>query len=626
VLANLASQIESDLGNSVFHGHALGEVLYLYPDPDEFHTDMTVVLDDGDSLANFHLVDRIITSLNDLPTAAKYGDYLTVRTSAREKSSEYYLVYASKANILDGVYPYDTGNELVNGGTWVETNEIDTVNTFSHMPIALIRASATSWSAKDDMFSKRVVGNDENNKAASFITDGNRGHGSGAINSPIVDLFYVQNRLALLTAGSVIMSQTNKPFNLWRDSAVVVIATDRIDVKTGVSEGGAFASASTINDDILLLTDRAQYGINASVALTPSTTVIRQLTKYPCRSDIDAVSMGSTAAIVVRNGESIQVREIAPRAGVTGNYTSESLTAQIPTTIGSSVYKLISAPNDSTLLVLTDDAVYSFYWYDVGEQRAIQAWTVISSFSEKYDHVVVKDSVLYGYVITKTRGEIMRIDALDIGLRSSKAIDDQDIYLNQRQSMLMIGNTNYSSDLSSYLSDSELTDFINGVQTVIDDEGYPVEYVYDAVLNRVTLFENVKSTGAIYYFGYFVPNGVTINNIVPKDQEGNVVMASKLVIRDVIFRLYQSGIIKFSVSVDSIDDYNYTKEYETERIISLAGLDDVSYIRSQEYSVPVREESKLFTLNISAAGADPLFITGYEWTGDIRSSGQRRIW
>jgi hypothetical protein len=103
-------------------------------------------------------------------------------------------------------------------------------------------------------------------------------------------------------------------------------------------------------------------------------------------------------------------------------------------------------------------------------------------------------------------------------------------------------------------------------------------------------------------------------------------MASKLVIRDVIFRLYQSGIIKFSVSVDSIDDYNYTKEYETERIISLAGLDDVSYIRSQEYSVPVREESKLFTLNISAAGADPLFITGYEWTGDIRSSGQRRIW
>jgi len=336
--------------------------------------------------------------------------------------------------------------------------------------------------------------------------------------------------------------------------------------------------------------------------------------------------MGSTAAIVVRNGESIQIREIAPRSGVTGNYTSESLTAQIPTTIGDSVYKIVSAPNDSTLLVLTDEAVYSFYWYDVGGERAIQAWTLISSFSDKYDHVAVKDSVLYGYVISKTRGEIMRIDTLDIGLRANTALADQDIYLNQRQNMLMIGNTNHSEDLSDYLTQNERTDFINGVQTVIDNEGYPVEYVYDPVLDRISISENVKSTGVTYRFGYFIPNGVTINDIIPKDQEGNVVMSSKLVIRDVMFRLYKSGIIKFSVSVDSIDDYSYTYDYETERIISISGLDDVSYIRSQEYSVPVREESTLFNLNISAAGADPLFITGYEWTGDIRSSGQRRIW
>lgn len=624
IVADLASQIEVDLGNSVFHAKSSGNVLEVYPDPDEYHTDMVIKLDDGDNLNNFSLVDRIITSTDDLPARARYGDYITVRTNDREKASEYYLVYVSKDDILNEVYPYNNGTELTSDGTWVETYENGLANTLRDMPITLTRDGNT-WSNGTTLFTKRLVGNDENNKAPSFISEGNIDQVNE--NKKIIDCFYVQNRLALVTSGSVIFSQTNKQFNLWKDSAVVLLDSDRIDISAGVSEGGAFITASQINDDILILTDRSQYGINASSALTPRTAVIRLLTKYPCRADLGAASMGATAAFVVRNGEAVQIREIAPRAGVTGNYTSEVLTAQIPNKITGSIYDIITAPNDSMLLALTDSAVFAYYWYDVGGNRQIQAWTEWTPF-DSYAHVTVKDSVLYGFVQTSDYGDLLRIDKMDIGLREVNIVGNQDVFSDQRHALYFnFGSSSSSENVTDRFSDSEINDLALGELVLVDEQGYPLNYTYNAILDKIVVDEpNQNVPYSQYYIGYDYTGTVQLSPTIPRDQEGNVMTEYKLILQDMTFRLSNSGIVKVDVSIQGVDTYDYVDSYESERIISMSGINDLSYIRTYKFEVPIRENSRDVTITVNSVGIDPLTLTGYDWSGQQRGSGQRRIY
>jgi hypothetical protein len=108
----------------------------------------------------------------------------------------------------------------------------------------------------------------------------------------VLDVFYHRGRLGLLSAGNVVLSESNKPENLFRTATTDLLDSDPIDAKPASSGTIQFHSAVEWDSRLLLWTDSAQYELRGEPVLTPSTVALPQISRH-ASSNLRPLALGS---------------------------------------------------------------------------------------------------------------------------------------------------------------------------------------------------------------------------------------------------------------------------------------------------------------------------------------------
>src|SRR5690606_3034329 len=182
----------------------------------------------------------------------------------------------------------------------------------------------------------------------------------------IQDIFFYRNRLGFLSDESVIFSEAGKFFNFYPTTVTQLLDSDPIDVSASHTKVSILNYAVPFNKDLLLFSSQTQFAVEAGDLLTPKTVSIKPTTEFECSTKAAPVGVGRNVYFAVPKGMYEGVREYYIAAN-SDTEDAADVTGHVPKYIPKGVYKIASALNEDTLVLLTSAErnacyVYNYYW------------------------------------------------------------------------------------------------------------------------------------------------------------------------------------------------------------------------------------------------------------------------
>ena len=505
---------------------------------------------------------------------------------------------------------------MFNGGVWIETVQPDLqykINDLT-MPIKLT-FDGFAWTGAQVDWHGRRVGNDENNKPPSFI------------GTKINDIAFVQSRLCFLTDTSVIFSRVDHETDFWKRSATTTTDSDRVDVESRLLTTGAFRSITMHDKDLVVMGEAEQWVIRTPGGITPSATVLQLASRYTNVAEVTPTTLGSSIAYPVFDGRYTQLREFYTRDDTSSN-DSEYLTAVVPKYIKGRVKQLVSNTLNNYLVVQTDtpNLLYIMQWHNQNGQRVMQSW-------HKWTLPGTPQHIYFalGYLIlVMNDGFTVRRSLLDLSGGSSGADGelagepfgglDHETHLHFR----------FIYDISGNQFTLPVDHPYNETDSVVvgaADSNYPGMSIPFTISGDVVTVDDQLGTTLTgrWIIGNKYTTTITLPKIIPRDQEGEVMSEATLRLNRIKLRHNQSGEYTVKVTRNWGDYFNeeLTTQLDMSRLVGDAML-DAPLLHTGELQVPIRERSEFVTIEISTDGHLPFNLTGYDWSGQISGSGQRR--
>ena len=270
----------------------------------------------------------------------------------------------------DDFYVKFTGDE--SSGTWKEcpapSRPSDPVyHSFneSTMPHRLNQLADESFSFGEATWGERKAGDEDTNPFPSFE--------GGAIS----DVFFHRNRLGFLSEENVIFSETSSFFNFFRTTVRSLLDTDVIDVAVSNDSVSLLKKAIPFSEQLLLLSDTAQFNLAAGTLLTPSEVTVNLSTTYETDLSVSPVTSGSSVFMAQDKGASSGIREYFVASDTDLN-AAEDVTSNIPTYIKGNITGMAVSSNENTLLVTTDadpKCIYVHRWYIADNEKVQSSWS-----------------------------------------------------------------------------------------------------------------------------------------------------------------------------------------------------------------------------------------------------------
>lgn len=217
----------------------------------------------------------------------------------------------------------------------------------------------------NDSWSSRKAGDDDTNPFPSFV--------GGTIN----DVFFYRNRLGFLSDENVIFSEASSFFNFFRVTVRSLLDSDVIDVAVSSDIVSVLKKAIPFSEQLLLLSDGAQFNLSSGSLLTPTEVAVSLSTTYEFDLSVPPVSSGTSVYIPRDKGVSLGISEYFVSSDTERN-TAEDITGNIPTYIQGSITDMVVSSNEDTLAITTDadpKAIFVYRWYISDGQRVQSAWS-----------------------------------------------------------------------------------------------------------------------------------------------------------------------------------------------------------------------------------------------------------
>ena len=261
-------------------------------------------------------------------------------------ASNYWLKY------LDGRWQETTGQEA--------TISIDA----STMPHQIVRESDGSFTISQVDWTDREVGDDENSEIPSFV------------DSQIVDLFFMKNRLGFLTPNSVVFSETSEWYNFWRTTQVAVLDSDRIDVNVESRQAIRLHYVAFLEDDIVIFGDKSQFRLAYDGILSINTISATMITEYDFNSNVRPLSIDSHVYFLAKNGE-YNALYVYNTEALTSVSRANPVTGHIPKYLDKDISSMVGSSVNSVLFFRSNadkEILYVYkYLYD-GDKLLQSAW------------------------------------------------------------------------------------------------------------------------------------------------------------------------------------------------------------------------------------------------------------
>ena len=317
------------------------------------------------------------------------------------QASEAWVGKARKLQDLPGDLGYDgavievTGDDnsafdnfyvKFSDGVYLETfkpNQQNSINN-STMPHKIERASTTSFPMSTIDWTDRTVGDEDSASEPSFI------------GKTLDDVFFFKNRLGLLSADNIIMSETGEFYNFFPTTVTDVLDSDPIDVAVDSNKAVYLRYAVPFNKELLVFGDKAQFILSSSKALTPKDVNVQQSTAYDINKNVSPITLGPNVYFATDKSTSSIIREYFTVPD-TANNDAANITAHCPHYVPNGLIKLTGSSKHDMLFAITGTNhkiyVYNYYWQ--GEEKAQSAWhTWEIESDEVIFNVEVLDSTL----------------------------------------------------------------------------------------------------------------------------------------------------------------------------------------------------------------------------------------
>lgn len=344
-----------------------GHVLHFASSP---ATAFTISVDDGFGGAGTVLVKDSVQSFADLPTIAPTGMRVKIEGVPGERADDYYVEFTANAGTGtgEGIWREDTASGV--------RYKYD----YATMPHALIRLSNGEFVFKrvngviygafagtDATWAERYVGDDTTNPLPSFV------------NQKINDIFLFKDRLGFLANESVIMSEVAEYFNFWRTTVTQILDSEPIDIQSAFPQVSILRAAVPINDRLVVFSDKAQFIMQGTQVLTPTSVSLTAATQYEMDPTVTPVAAGNSVFFVINRSGSRGIREFTQSENDANLFDALEITASVPKYLPQSIRALAFNSMENSLVVLPEYAyskdLFVYKFFGAGSQRLQSSWS-----------------------------------------------------------------------------------------------------------------------------------------------------------------------------------------------------------------------------------------------------------
>jgi hypothetical protein len=565
----------------------------------------------GDAISVFQ---QSVLNISKLPAQAKHG-YVVQVANASQEEDDYYVKFVADNGVSGPGIWEECISPLASPGL-----------TPSTMPHELVRLSSGVWEFRQvtngsGSWEQRLVGDETSNPNPSFV------------GYTIQQLFFYRNRLGALTSNNVVLSQAGDYFNFFANSALASIDSDPIDVNTSTTKPAALSAVKPVAEGLLLFSAGEQFLLTSSNdSLTPSSVVVRSLSRYQCDTGTEVIDLGTTTVFVAKNSAYTRVFEMEMLGNELSPYVndiSKVVPEYIPNTIN-----LTTGSGQSTLLALgsnTSRDVYLFSFYSNGRERLTQAWFQWQLSGLLQYHTIEND--VYWYV-TKQEGSyvIQRLNLiqspsastlqvtstarcdpkLDLWKTNATAVfvdDDTKVYIpwaHDTQRQICVVTANASTSGPTYTNSGRI--FL------------PTTVSLDAGGYYVTLSDtNISLANIIVGYTYDYEVGLPAIYYRPDPKQTD--STAYLTVARFKFEFGLSGDVSFLVKAKGRSDWT---EAATSKQANYYYANDIAFTSQSTYTLPLHQKSDNFMVKVISSSPFPVTLTSMMWEGNYSTRFYKR--
>ena len=566
-----------------------------------------------------------VTDISKLPVESFHNHNVQILNSSSAED-DYYVKFVA----ADGVK---------GRGYWQETvarNASPGLNA-STMPHQLANTGPTAFTFGPLTYTARQTGDDVTSPIPSFI------------GFPIQSTFFYSNRFGVLSEDNVFFGSANDSFNFFVKSATAQVATDPIDLNVASVRPVTLSDVLPSPQGLLLFSARQQFQVYASDSniLTPTTSIIKDLSNYEVDPDIAPVDVGTTAAFITKvPGYSklftLQLRDVDQGPLVID--ISKVVLEWIPEGINS----LTVSPQNSVIMLVDNSTsyLYLFRYFNNGEKDLFQAWTKWQLPGTIQTADIINDSV---FIVSQqedeyTLGKIV-LDEIPTGSSVAGATTITgntclDMATRPVQPAVGVNAVVYDSTNDVTKIYVPYTPFRNtkgvmlltvptadvGTTAAVDaDAGFYLEATERTEIGTGYHYFEVKGDYSSYADGIVVGYNYDFETTLPrlyyKKDPNTSDYTATLTISRVTFSVGRTGPVLFKVKADGSDEWKDI-EYVTDANTYKA---DSSPITSEHlFTIPIHQRNTNFELKVTSNFPYPVSLVSMTWEGNYSPRFYRR--
>ena len=566
----------------------------------------------GDALDVFQ---QSVINISKLPAQCNHGFVVQVANTAQEED-DYYVTFVAD-------------NGVSGPGIWEECVSPSASPGLepSTMPHELVRLAGGTWEFRQvtngsGTWEDRLVGDATTNPNPSFV------------GFTIQQLFFYRNRLGALTTSNVVLSQAGDYFNFFANSALASIDSDPIDVTTSTTKPAALSAVKPVAEGLLLFSAGEQFLMASSNdSLTPSSVVIRSLSRYQCDTATEIMDLGTTTAFIAKSSAYSRVFEMETLGNEQSPYVND-ISKVVPEYIPYTV-NLTTGSGQSALLALgsnTSRDVYLFSYFSNGKERITQAWFQWQLSGLLQYHVIENDvywcvtKQANSYVIQKI-SLIQSPSSSALSVASDAKCDPKlDLWITNATTAFVDVNTKvympWTHDSTKQVCVVTANTISSGVTYTNSGRIYlPTTVSLDSGGYYVTI-ENTNISLANLIIGYVYDYEVELPTIYYRPDPKLTDYTAYLTIARYKFNFGLSGDVGFYIKAMGREDW---AEAATSKQANYYYANDIAFTDQSTFTLPIHQKPDNFSVKVTSSSPFPVTLNSMMWEGNYSPRFYKRV-
>lgn len=563
----------------------------------------------------WRIIQHEVNDVTNLPIQCKHNYLVKVVNSQDSNNDDYYLKFVG-ANGADG------------SGSWEETiapgikYSLDT-NT---LPVTIVRTGSLAFTVDSfkingsNAWANRTVGDNTTNPIPSF--DGKK----------ISQTFFHRNRLGFLSEGNVILSQAGDLGNFFNDSALLIGASDPIDIAASSTTPTVFKDAIETTLGLVVFADNQQFLLHTdSDLLTPETGKLNNIATYNYNPSAPPITLGTTLGFTDNAGSYTRFFEMFDIRRE-GEPQIIEQTKVVHRLLPNNINRITNSRENSTIFFFAKDTstIYGYRYFNSGKERVQSAWfRWVMPFN--CSHSFFLDDTLY---LVTTDYKLLRVDLNTSSVSGNRAeIIGEDyfgqslvypIYLDSWSKYTIGGSSEYSTatDLTR-IPKASISLAGSGTLVIVTD---PIGY-YAPLHSQDASYYYFRGdyTSSTVYVGYLFDMLVEFPRVFVKSKKGDSLVAdvtASLTVHRVKLKFGSVGV--YQTELKRKGKPSYTCTYDS-RLADSQDANEPAFISEYLQQVPVYDRSNNVVLTLKSTHPSPATVYSMTWEGDYSSMHYRRV-